>query len=107
MKLTKISIAITSLSLLAAMASSAFAYDKQLGDAETNWQEHFVSSKSRAEVKAEVAQAQKQGLLSVIPNDPFRGSPATKSTRTREEVRAEAIEASRNQPRFADDMYGG
>jgi hypothetical protein len=52
------------------------------------------TGRTRAEVKAELAQAVKQGY--VVGGEAYEPVPAIASTRTRDEVRAEAIQAARN-----------
>ena len=59
----------------------------------------FVSTKTRAEVRAELAQAQAQGLLMRRERQNYPVSAPVRSTRSRDEVRAEAIEAMKHPQR--------
>ncbi|MEO6352040.1 MAG: DUF4148 domain-containing protein [Burkholderiaceae bacterium] len=76
-----------------------------------------VSTKSRAEVRAELDQARAEGLLMYGDRDdlsnwsrPGMGAYGVAgsrySVRTRDEVRAEAIEYARSFPSGSDEMYG-
>jgi hypothetical protein len=77
-----------------------------------------VSTKTRAEVKAELEQARKDGLLMnsgeggyinewTRPTIGAQGVAGSRySGRTREEVKAEAIEVTKNNKPGMDDMYG-
>lgn len=74
------------------------------------------STKSRAEVRAELDQARKDGMLMHGDRDnrsDWTGAHgvggsrySTSSGRTREEVRAEAIEHNKTFKSGTDDMYG-
>lgn len=71
------------------------------------------STKSRAEVRAELDQARKDGLLMYGERDNpsewigAHGVAGSRySTRTREEVRAEAIEHMKDFKSGSDEMYG-
>lgn len=59
----------------------------------------FVSTKTRAEVRAELEQARAQGLLTWGESRNYPVSAPVRSTRSREEVRAEAIEAMKHPQR--------
>lgn len=68
-------------------------------------QENFVSTKTRAEVVAELVQARANGEL--VAGDTYAGNTSvTTSTRSRDEVRAEAIKAAKNQKLSADYDFG-
>lgn len=62
MKSNKLAIAIVTGVLFGALGTSAFADDKPAGEGGTNWQDHIVSTKTRAQVvndlKLSNAQAQ-------------------------------------------------
>lgn len=103
MKARKFSVLIIA-SLFAAAGSAALANDKWLGDRGDNWEEHVVSTKTRAQVIAELNEARTQGLLSRGDTD-YPKSAAVKSSRTRDEVRAEAISATINPDRSIE--YSG
>lgn len=92
--------------LLSVAGSSAFANDKWLGDRGDNWEEHITSTKTRAQVIAEMNEARAQGLLSTQIETDYPKQPALKSTRTREQVRAEAVEATKNPVRSIDYSSG-
>ncbi|MEC4718114.1 DUF4148 domain-containing protein [Noviherbaspirillum sp. CPCC 100848] len=99
--------AMTGLVLISGMTTSAFADDKWLGNRGSNWLEHVQSTKSRAEVRAEVEQARKDGTLRVSNSADYPQPPATANTRTRAEVRAEAVQANRNGDPAFDSIYFG
>lgn len=108
MKSTKVSTVIAVTALLAAIGSSAFADDRIVGDAGTNWQDHITSTKTRAEVRAELEQARAQGLLSVGEDPHYPRQPvATTGSRSRAEVRAEAAEAAKKRFSDPDPLYTG
>jgi hypothetical protein len=67
----------------------------------------FPPAKTRAEVKAELAQARAQGQL--VSGDEVTYPPEARSTtrRTREEVRQEAYRATRIQQPLSLDYIGG
>lgn len=97
MKSKKISIAITAAALFAALGSNAFADDKYVGELGSNWQEHIASTKSRAQVVAELEQARAQGLV-VGGQEPFYPiQPATPTdSKSRTQVVAELEQARAN-----------
>lgn len=107
MKLTRLHILIATVSLVAGFHSAAMADDKSIGDGDTNWQEHITSTNSRAEVKAELKQAREQGLLENFNDSAYPNNTAFRSTRSRDEVQREAIEAVRSGEAFANDNYMG
>ena len=90
---------------LLALTGSVFANDL-LPFSEAD---HFVSTKTRAEVKAEVMQAVRSGELvahgDVTPAEQFAVN--SKSVRSRAETRTEAADAARNQHGNADRPIGG
>jgi hypothetical protein len=91
---------ILSFAVLAASASaSAFA-----GDIDVNKQSEFVSTKSRAEVKAELAQARAEGLQTSL-TDVIVFTDAA-SAKTRDDVRREALRSAKVQHN-SDLHYGG
>jgi hypothetical protein len=89
--------------LLAAIALITVAHSA-LAEASYPPEVPFVSTKTRAEVKAELAQAKAQGLMTYSDAD-YPPLPAFVSTKTREQVREEAIEASKN--RDENNLYRG
>lgn len=104
MKSGKLTIVIAAGALLAVAGGSAFASDKWLGD---QGQDHIVSTKTRAQVIAELKEAREQGLI-VIGDDPnYPRLPAAKSTRSRAEVCAEAMKAAKNRKFNPDYDVGG
>ncbi len=56
-------------------------------------QKPFVSTKTRTEVQAELAQVRAQGVIGQGEDPNYPALPPVRSTRSRDEVRAEAIEA--------------
>lgn len=70
-------------------------------------QENFVSTKTRAEVHAEIAQARAEGVLA--HNEVSTSAPvvAAVSVKTREEVRAEAIRTAKTHKFSVDYDIGG
>lgn len=107
MKVPRLHILIATVLLVAGFHSAAMADDKSIGDADTNWQEHITSTQSRAEVKAELKQAREQGLFESFNDGNYPGRSDFQSTRSRDEVRREAIEAVRSGEAFANDNYMG
>jgi hypothetical protein len=93
---------IAALSLIGA-AGSVFAQQTEFVAPDAG----FVSSKTRAEVAAEVKQASEQGLL--VTNDAFpRDEPIAGKPSTREEVRASLNQPPRNGRDLHDgDIYFG
>jgi hypothetical protein len=92
--------------MLAMSASIASANDKWLGNRGDNWQDHIKSTKTRAEVIAELNEARAQGLVRGGTMHDYPHGPVAKSTRTRDEVRAEMIEAAKNGTRTVDYTSG-
>ncbi|MDQ9172176.1 DUF4148 domain-containing protein [Oxalobacteraceae bacterium R-40] len=107
MKTIHLRIIIAAVSLAAGFQSAAMADDKSLGDGDTNWREHFRSTKSSAEVKAQVLQAREQGQLDSFNDGTYPGKSTLRSTRSRDEVQREAIAANRSGQALADDNYMG
>lgn len=106
MKSNKFSLSIVTGVVFAIAGSSAFASDKWLGDRGDNWQDHVVSTKTRAQVIAELKEARAQGLI-VNGDDPhYPRLPVATSTRSRAEVRAEAAGASQNKDRSMEYSSG-
>lgn len=79
--------------LFASATTGAFADDKWIGDTGSNWQDHIQSTKSRAEVIAELNEARATGLLSVGEDPFYPRTQAIESTKSRAEVIAELNEA--------------
>ena len=104
MKSNKLAFVVTA--LLVSVSTSGIASDKWLGDRGDNWEEHIVSTKSRAQVIAELNEARAQGLVSVGGDTSYPRSPEIKSTLSRETVRAQAVEAAKN-PQRNIDFIGG
>lgn len=92
--------------MVAMSATIASANDKWLGDRGDNWQEHIKSTKTRAEVIAELNEARAQGLIRGGAEHDYPHQPVAKSTRTRDEVRAEMIDAAKNGTRTVDYTSG-
>ncbi|MEO8598895.1 MAG: DUF4148 domain-containing protein [bacterium] len=104
-------------SLIAAViAISAFATVSSTFADEASEGPIATSTKSRAEVRTELDQARKDGLLMYGEGDSLKewtGAHGVAGSRystspglTREEVRAEAIEHMKNYKSGIDDMYG-
>lgn len=89
----------TMAALLVAVSTSSIANDKWLGDSGDNWQEHIVSTKTRAQVIAEIKEARAQGLISDGDDSLYPRIPEAKSTLTRDAARAKAAEDARNTQR--------
>jgi hypothetical protein len=105
MKSKKIFVAIAVSTFLATLGSSAFADEKYRGELASNWKEHITSTKSRAQVIAELEQARANG-------QPVGASPfypehvVTPIRRSRAEVIAELEQARANgQPVGASPFY--
>ncbi|RZI43958.1 DUF4148 domain-containing protein [Herbaspirillum sp. HC18] len=81
-------------------AGSVFAADNGIYVDHSN----FVSTKTRAEVRAEMAQAAATGALG--HESEFVEHTRIASTKSRDEVRGEAVQAARNQAR-QPEYYGG
>ncbi|RZI40059.1 DUF4148 domain-containing protein [Herbaspirillum sp. HC18] len=96
MKSYKISSFVVTAVLGAVAGSPAFASDKWLGNRGDNWEEHIVSTKTRAQVIAELNAARSAGLISYGQEPRYPDLPVAKSGRSREQVRAEAIDAAKN-----------
>lgn len=105
MKSAKLSLSIAAGVLFAVAGSGAFASDKWLGDQGDNWLEHVKSTKTRAEVKAELKEAREQGLI-MTGDTSYPPEPAVKSTRSRAAVRAEAAEAAKTRDRSIEYSSG-
>lgn len=103
MKSKKLMPAVAGLVLIAGMSSSAFADNKWLGDHGSNWLEHVQSTKSRAEVLAELDQARKDGSLRVGNGTTYPPQPTADNGRTRAEVQANR-QGNRN---FNSIYFGG
>jgi hypothetical protein len=65
----------------------------------------FVGSKSRAEVKAEVAQARSEGTL-IVKDDTYPIVNQQMGNRSRAEVRAEMIQPMKKD-KYTSDLYVG
>ncbi|MEC4722871.1 MULTISPECIES: DUF4148 domain-containing protein [Noviherbaspirillum] len=107
MKSISLSVAVIVGLLSAGIGSTALADDKWIGDQGTNWQEHIRSTKSRAQVQEELRQAQAQGLIGVGDEPFYPYQPKFVSSRSRAEVRAEAIQANANRIGALDELYRG
>lgn len=106
MKSKKIAVAIAVSALVAAFGSNAFADDKYVGELGSNWQDHITSTKSRAQVIAELEQARAKGMA--VGADPFYPPTAvTPTTRSQAEVRAEANQAAQNMSSNPGNLYFG
>lgn len=68
MKSNKLSIAIVTGLLFAAVGTSAFADNTTTGEGGTNWQDHITSSTTRAQVVAALKEARAQGQLLQDPS---------------------------------------
>lgn len=106
-------IALAGLLLVSTFGSSAFADDKWIGNQGTNWLDHVKSTKSRAEVVAEMEQARKDGSLRVgngafYPPEPAMTSGgANGGGRSRADVHAEAVQANQSPRGPLNDLYLG
>ena len=103
MKSRKLSIAVATGLLFAGLSAGAFADDKWLGESGSNWQEHIQSTKTRAEVTAELNQAHAQGLHTMGTeasdlNPPAATSGASAADRTQAGIGANA---------WTDSIYFG
>ncbi|MEC4722894.1 DUF4148 domain-containing protein [Noviherbaspirillum sp. CPCC 100848] len=106
----KLLFAIAKLVMIAGVSSSALADDKWLGNRGSNWEDHVKSTKSRAEVRAELEEARRNGTLQVsngafYPQAPQ--APQAYQGRSRAEVRAEAVQANRQGNEIFDSIYFG
>jgi hypothetical protein len=106
MKTRQFPILVAVSALFAITGSNALANDKWLGNRGDNWEEHIVSTKTRAQVIAELNEARSQGLVGYGEEPGYPKTPIGKSTRSRDEVRAEAIEATKNKTRNLDYIGG-
>ncbi len=71
---------------LPGMASAAYEHPANNEQGVIVHPEHFVSQKTRAQVKAETEAAMKQGRLSYGESNYPRGTPEAGSSKTREQV---------------------
>lgn len=92
MKSKKVAVAIAVSTLLGAFGSNAFANDKYNGELGSNWQDHITSTKSRAQVIAELKQASAQGLVTG-GEEPFYPRLPETSTKSRAQVIGELKQA--------------
>jgi hypothetical protein len=92
--------------LLTVAGSTAFANDKWLGNRGDNWEQHITSTKTRAQVIAELNDARALGLVGYGQVTAYPSAPVVKSARTRDEVRAEAEEAAKNPKRTIEYSSG-
>jgi len=99
--------AVAGLVLITGMSTSALADDKWLGDIGTNWQDHTQSTKSRAEVRAELEQARKDGSLYVGNDSSYPPEPTFVAGKTRVQVQAEAVQANRYGNSNFNSVYYG
>lgn len=105
MKSNKFSQFITTGVLFAVVSSGAYANDNWIGDQGDNWYERIVSTKTRAQVLAELKEAREQGLI-VNGETDYPPLPVAKSTRSRAEVRAEAAKVAKNTNHSMDYLSG-
>lgn len=68
---------------------------------------NFVSTKTRAEVVAELKQAQADGTLAAANSEYVVFPTMADTARSRAEVRAEAIESAKNHGSDKNDIYFG
>ncbi|HEY0843905.1 MAG TPA: DUF4148 domain-containing protein [Noviherbaspirillum sp.] len=76
--------------------SAAFAGDQLQSEIGEGWMQHITSTKTRAQVIAELNDARAQGVTVGASETSYPQVPVAKSTRSRDEVRAEAINAMKN-----------
>lgn len=107
MKSTKLAFGIASLVISIGASTGALADNKWLGNSGSNWQEHIQSTKTRAEVIAELKQARDSGLVTVGEDPGYPRQPTFKTGKTRAEVQAEAARASRERRAGIDSVYFG
>ena len=92
-----------SLIALATLVTLSLAGTTAMADGITVVNDTFTSTKTRAEVKAEVLQARAAGVLQFSTemlshgDAPMRSAPAMASTLTREQVRAQLRKSPRGQ----------
>jgi hypothetical protein len=95
---------IAAIALFAATTGAAFAQQAEFTPADAG----FQSSKSRAEVRAEVVQAYQEGTLQTNDSaDVNRTALANAGERTRAEVRAEQAAAPHQSSLNSHDIYFG
>lgn len=68
---------------------------------------NFASTKTRAEVVAELKQAQADGTWAAAKSEYVEFMPMAGTARSRSEVRAEAIESAKNHGSNVQDIYFG
>lgn len=68
---------------------------------------HVISTKTRAEVIAELKQAQAEGLMAFREDTYPVLQQQAGTARSRDEVRSEAIESARNRTSYERDIYFG
>ncbi|MFC7516684.1 DUF4148 domain-containing protein [Herbaspirillum sp. GCM10030257] len=107
MKSKKLAFGIVSLVLSVGASTGALADNKWVGNSGSNWLEHVQSTKTRAEVIAELEQARKNGLVTVGEEPGYPRQPTFKSGKTRAEVQAEAARASREWRAGIESTYFG
>lgn len=109
MKSNNLSNTIVACVLFGVLGTSAFADDKTIGDSGTNWQDHIVSTKTRAQVVDELKASGAQGRLVQDGSFEYSYPPAVTSNngRGRAEVRAEAVSTTRTVRDFTTDLYFG
>lgn len=77
------------------LLSSAAAFANEAGDEQVN-RAAFAGERTRAEVKAELQRARSEGAVGVHSEySAYLQQPAAVSSRSREAVRAEAVQAAR------------
>lgn len=102
MKAGKLTMALGAGALLALSGASALAEDRWLGERGDNWEEHVQSSRTRVQVAAERDDARRQDQVGYGDDAGYPHIAAAKSSRSREEVRADAAAADR----FPDEGVG-
>lgn len=110
MQSKKLIFAVAGLALLAGIHSGAFANDKWVGDETYSQQDHFNSTKTRAEVVAELKRAQAEGLATstTIGEEPsYPQTPATSTGGSGTQARAGLSGSSQLQPTMPGDTYFG
>ncbi|WP_334187081.1 DUF4148 domain-containing protein [Noviherbaspirillum sp.] len=73
--------------LFATATTGAFADDKWTGNFGSNWQDHIQSTKSRAEVIAELNEARAAGLLIGADNSTYPRDQTIATNRVRSDAR--------------------
>ncbi|MEC4718132.1 DUF4148 domain-containing protein [Noviherbaspirillum sp. CPCC 100848] len=107
MKSISLSVAVIVAVLSAGVSSAALADDKWIGDQGTNWQEHIRSTKTRAQVQEELRQAQAQGLVRIGDDSSYPYQPKFVSSRSRADVRTEAVQANLSSTSALSELYRG